>query len=99
MQLHRKYQGDGLVVMSLDIMPDEWDEKDKVLKFLTDKQADFPNYIFKGDQKQVDDWLEKHGVSFTPAVIAFDRSGKRVPVPEFKTEKEEELFVKNLLAK
>jgi hypothetical protein len=98
-QLHREFAADGLVVMSLDIMPDEWDEQEKVLKFLTDKQADFPNYIFKDRQQKVDDWLEKHGVSFTPAVIAFDRTGKRVPVPPLKSEKDEELFVKKLLGK
>lgn len=99
MQLHRKYAADGLVVISLDIEPDEWEEKGKVLKFLTDQKADFPNYLFVDRRQVVDDWLEKHEGTPTPAVVLFDRDGKRVKVPDFKDPGEEEAFVKQVLGK
>ncbi len=86
-------------MMSLDIDPGEWDKKDKVLGFLTDMKADFPNYIFRGDQRVVDDWLEKHEVAGTPQMVAFDRNGKRVSVPDFRTVGQEEAFIKKLLGK
>lgn len=99
MQLHRKYAGDGLVVMSLDVMPDEWQEKDKVLKFLAEKEATFPNYIFLDRRQKVDDWTDRHEAYATPALVVFDRNGKRVRVPpEVNTPEEEEEFVKKLLA-
>jgi hypothetical protein len=96
-QLHRKYAADGLVVMSLDIEPDEWNEKGDVLKFLTDQKADFRNYIFRDREQVVQDWLDKHEGSPAPAVVLFDRGGKRVQVPEFKDAEEEEAFVKKVL--
>ncbi len=99
MQLHRKYAGQGLVVMSLDVDQGEWEQKDKVLKFLTDQGATFPNYIFKDRPQKVDDWTEKHDASATPALVAFDRQGTRVIVPDLKTVDEQEAFVKKLLAK
>jgi thioredoxin-related protein len=98
-QLHRKYAGDGLVVVSLDIEPDDWGQKADVLTFLTEKKADFPNYVFVDRPQKVDDWMERHGVSGTPAVVLFDRDGKRVKVPDFKDADEEEAFVKKLLGK
>lgn len=97
MQLHRKYAGDGLVVMSLDIEPDEWEQKDKVLKFLTGQEATFPNYIFKDRRQKVDDWLERYDAFAVPALVVFDRNGKRVPVPPLPTPEEEEAFVRKVL--
>ncbi len=99
MQLHRTHAADGLVVMSLDVNPEEWNEKEKVLKFLTGQKADFANYIFRDKGEVVDDWLDRHDAGATPAVVLFDRSGKRVPVPEFKTTAEIDAFVKQLLAR
>jgi hypothetical protein len=98
-QLHRKYAGDGLVVMSLDIMPDEWQEKEKVLKFLTEKEATFPNYIFLDRRQKIDDWTDRHEAYSTPALVVFDRNGKRVPPPAGHTPEEEEAFVRKLLGK
>ena len=99
MQLHRKYAADGLVVMSLDIEQGEWEQKEKVLKFLTEQGATFPNYIFKDRPQKVDDWTERYDASATPALVAFDRRGKRVVVPPLKTTEDEEAFVKQLLAR
>lgn len=100
MQLHRKYAADGLVVISLDIQPDEWEEKADVLKFLTDQKADFHNFLFLDRPQKVDDWLEKHDARMTPAVVMFDRNGKRVKVPDFGPKfDEEEAFVRKVLGK
>ena len=98
--MHRKYAADGLVVMSLDIEPSEWGEsKEKVLKFLTEKEATFPNYIFRDREEKVEHWKEKHAAEYTPAVVLFNRDGNRVPVPKFKDEQDEEAFIKKLLGK
>lgn len=83
-QLHRDFAAEGLVVMSLDIIPEEWDEKDKVLKFLTEQGATFPNYIFADKQKTLDTWQEAHEAEMTPAFVAFDRQGKWVRYPEIR---------------
>lgn len=99
MQLHREFQGNGLVVMSLDIIPGEWAEKDKVVKFLTEKGADFPNYILREDDKAAEAWLDKYEAAAVPALVVFDRNGRRVPVPDFKTVEEEKQFVKRLVGK
>jgi len=108
-QLHRDFAKDGLVVMSLDVIPEEWDEKDKVLKFLTGKEATFPNYIFADKPKAYEAWQAAHDAENTPAFVAFDRQGKWVRYTEPKpqgTEEEkdaahaeaERAFVKKLLA-
>ena len=99
MQLHRKYAGDGLVVMSLNIEQSEWEQKDKVLNFLTKQEATFPNYIFKDRPQKVGDWLEKYDASAVPALVVFDRTGKRVPVPPLPTPEEEEAFVRKVLGR
>lgn len=103
MQLHREFANDGLVLMSLDVAPDEWDEKNKVLKFLTDKKADFPNFILFDKEQVIDAWIEKNDIFPTPNMLAFDRSGRPVPVPRFKGKtveekaEQERAFVKKLL--
>ncbi len=99
MQLHRKYATDGLVVMSLDVDQLEWEKKEKVLKFLSDQDAKFPNYIFRDRPQRVDDWLEKYDAASTPALVVFDRAGQRVRVPDLKTVDEQEAFVKQVLAR
>ena len=108
-QLHRDFAKDGLVVMSLDVIPEERDEKDKVLKFLTEKGADFPNYIFADKPKVLEAWQVKYDAEYTPAFVAFDRQGKWArytePKPQGTPEEKdaahaeaERAFVKKLLA-
>jgi hypothetical protein len=96
-QLHREFEGNGLVVLSLDIDPGEWKTKDKVVKFLTDQKADFRHYILREDDKAAEAWLDKYDAAGPPQLIAFDRSGKRVVVPSLENERVDEL-VKKLLA-
>jgi hypothetical protein len=86
-------------MMSLNVDPGEWKQKEKVLKFLTDQKADFPNYIFQDAPENVGNWLEKHEVAGTPQFVAFDRTGRRVPVPDFASEADETAFIKKLLGK
>ena len=80
-QLHRKFATQGLVVVSLDVERSEWDEKVKVLDFLTKQQATFVNLIFKDKAVAVDDWKDKNGANATPVFLAWDRAGKRVTLP------------------
>jgi hypothetical protein len=96
-QLHREFQGNGLVVLSLDMEPTEWATKDKVVKFLSDQKADFPHYILREDDKAAEAWLDKYDAAGPPQLIVFDRGGRRVVVPSLENERVDEL-VKKLLA-
>jgi thiol-disulfide isomerase/thioredoxin len=80
--VHKKLAGDGLVFMSLDLLPDDLKEKDKVLDFLTKQEAAFPNFIFSDKQDAIDKWQEKHEAEAAPAIVAFNRKGEWLKVPE-----------------
>ena len=83
--MHRDFEKDGLVLMTLDVVIDEGKGKAKgeVLAFLKKQDATCRNYIFDDKEVVVDLWQTKHGVEGTPAFVAFDRDGKAVAVPEF----------------
>ena len=75
--MHRKYATDGLVAVSvsLDDLHDKQvkiDMKAKVLKFLQDRQATFPNFVL--DEKE-DVWQEKLKIDGPPCVYVFNRDG------------------------
>jgi hypothetical protein len=103
-QLHRDFAKDGLVVVSLDVVADDWEQKADVVKFLTRQKADFPNYILKDTEAAVDAFTETREVFPTPSILVFDRTGQRVEVPPFKGRSLEEKaehdrqFVQKLLA-
>lgn len=79
---HNKYADKGLVCISLSMDkfgdPDEY-KKEKVLEFLKDKKASFPNFIV-ADPKKDDEPLTKLIGDFSaiPYMVMFDRTGKRV---------------------
>lgn len=79
-EVHEKYKGRGLVVMSLDVIEEEWDSRGKVLDFLKEKKATFPNYIAHNDPKGFSEWKDKYDANATPTYVLFDRSGKWRPV-------------------
>jgi hypothetical protein len=97
-QMHREHAQDGLVCMSLDVSEDELTSQNKVLDFLKKQGAAFPNFILKDDEKARDEFLDKYNLNITPAVLLFDRSGKRVNVPDGASQEELERLVKDLLA-
>ena len=84
--------------MSLDQMPSEVPDKAKVVKFLTDKKAAMPNYIFNDTEAAVDAWVDRADFRATPAVIVYDQAGDRVKSFENAKTSEVEAAVEKLLA-
>lgn len=81
-EMHKKYADKGLVCVSLSMDksgPSDGYSKDKVLAFLKDKGAAFPNFILAEpdkDEKAVQKLLgDFAGI---PYMTVFDRSGRRV---------------------
>jgi thiol-disulfide isomerase/thioredoxin len=90
-----KYKDKGLVCFSVSFDPDgpkgSYD-KEKVLKFLTEKGAAFPNFIVT-DYKQTDEKFSKRfglegGIPFQ---VLFGKDGKKVWDSEAKELKDEEI--------
>ncbi|MGL6095070.1 MAG: TlpA family protein disulfide reductase [Fimbriiglobus sp.] len=98
-ELHRKYADSGLVVMSVDVLPEELTRKDQVLEFLRKQGAAFPNFIIRDDDKVLDAWTEKYHADMTPATVLFDRDGMWVRTPRGQTVEQLELVVRELIAK
>jgi hypothetical protein len=99
-QMHRTFASQGLVCMSVDAL--DTGEKDfpKVLEFLKDKGASFPNFILK-DDKPSPELAEKYPTEPTPLIMLFNREGKRVKILEEDRDLEDanvEAEVKKLLA-
>jgi thiol-disulfide isomerase/thioredoxin len=93
-ELAEKYGPDGLAVMSVDVLESETKSQPEVLAFLTEKRAAFPNYILSDP----DAFLAKYGIDSTPAVVLFDRAGKRVDLPRNPTAAQLEAAVRTTLA-
>ncbi len=97
-ELHDKYADKGVVVMSLDVMESELPNRAKVFKFLTDKKAAFPNYIFNGTEADRDAWMDRNEAVPTPALLLYNRKGERVKTLTGATPPQVEAEVKALLA-
>jgi thiol-disulfide isomerase/thioredoxin len=95
--LHEKYEKDGLVVITLSTDPDDY--RAKALKFLKEKNATCVNY-FLADPKPAKDLEEKYPTEALPAIVLFDRAGKRVKALTYSDvdEKSVDEAVENLLA-
>ena len=81
-EMHKKYAEKGLVCFSLSMDKygdeDEY-KKEKVLKFLKDKGAAFPNFIVAEPKKDEEAYLKLLGdYSAIPYMVIFDRNGKKV---------------------
>src|SRR5262245_51238138 len=81
-ELHKKYADKGLVCVSLSMDkfsdPDEY-KKEKVLDFLKDKKATFPNFIVANPKKDEEPLTKLLGdFSLIPYMVMFDRTGKKV---------------------
>lgn len=81
-ELHEKYAGQGLVCVGVSMDkqgPAEDYSKDKVLAFLTDKKARFPNFIVgvsDADEKRLAELFGKgEGL---PYVCVIDAQGRRI---------------------
>jgi hypothetical protein len=72
--MHKKYAKDGLAAFSCALDdPKGKNIKDKLLKFLKEKKATFPNFLLN---ESAENWQEKLKIDGPPAVFVFDREGK-----------------------
>lgn len=82
-ELHKKYAEKGLVCVSVSMdkfgLDDDEYDKSKIVKFLKEKGAAFPNFIVSEPKKDGAE-LEKILGDFTaiPYMVIYDRTGKRV---------------------
>jgi thiol-disulfide isomerase/thioredoxin len=79
---HKKYAEKGLVCVSVCMekvsKPKEYD-KEKVLEFLKEKKATFPNFIVADPDKDEEAFLKLLGdFSLIPYMALFDRNGRRI---------------------
>ena len=75
-ELHKKYAGKGLAVMSLSLDDPEKPKKIAEAKaFLTEKKAVFPNWVLN---ETMDDAFEKLNIQAIPAVFLFGPDGKEI---------------------
>jgi len=102
---HKKYADKGLVCMSICLdksnVPEEY-TKEKVLKFLKDKGATFPNFIVIEPRKDAEALDKLVGdLSAIPYMTMFDRAGKRVWASDEKPLKDDQLdtLIEEQLAK
>jgi thiol-disulfide isomerase/thioredoxin len=75
-ELHNKYTKEGLDCLSLTV--DDKDEKkdvDAALAFLKSQKAVFGNYLI---DEPAEVWAKRLDVGGPPAVLIYDRSGKKV---------------------
>ncbi|MBV9123351.1 MAG: hypothetical protein JO112_08340 [Planctomycetes bacterium] len=79
--MHNKYAKDGVatVSVSLDDLSDQNAPKvkDKVLKFLQSKGADFPNYIL---DELPPVWQDHLHIEGPPAVLVLNRQGEQAKI-------------------
>lgn len=107
-ELHKKYAEKGLVCVSLSMDkaggdPDDY-KKEKVLKFLKDKGATFPNFIVSEPKKDEEALLKFLGdYSAIPYMVMYDRAGKKVWVsdegPKLKDEQLDKMIEDELAKK
>jgi hypothetical protein len=82
-EMHKKYAERGLVCVSVsldkyNVEPEDY-KKEKVVKFLNDKGAHFPNFILAEPEKEEKELTEIIGdYAAVPYMVIFDRNGKKV---------------------
>jgi len=82
-EMHKKYADKGLVCMSvsMDLLGSKDDyKKDKVLAFLKDKGAAFPNFVTADPDADGEKMEKTFGEDFRliPYLVVFDKAGRRV---------------------
>jgi hypothetical protein len=96
--MHKRYAKDGFVALSCALDdPERKGIQEKLLKFLKEKKATFPNFLLNESDEF---WQEKLKILGPPAVFVFDREGK--PAKKFTenfTYEDVEKLVKELMKK
>ncbi len=76
LELHRKYAGQGFTAISVSLDdPADAEARERVRRFLVEKQAAFANYLL--DEKP-EVWQTKLKIGGPPCVFVFDRRGRLV---------------------
>jgi len=77
-KMHEQYAKHGMTLVSMNIdPPDDAAVRQKVVEFLNDKHAHFPNLVIAEGAKRKD-WLRAVGEEGLPATWVYDRKGKLV---------------------
>ena len=72
--MQRQYEKDGLVAVSVSLDdPGDKDARERILKFLRAKDAEFTN-LFLDEPSEL--WSERLKIDLPPAVFVFDRDGR-----------------------
>jgi len=83
--------------MSVNAVASEHEEKGKILTFLKNKGASFPNFLLTDADENEEKWKDKYPTYPTPLMILVDRKGKRNFIRE-PSSAEVEAQVEKLLA-
>ena len=71
--MHKKYANNAFAAMSVSLDdPKDKDDKEKVLKFLKEQKATFPNYMLN---ETPEFWQEKLKFDGPPCVFVFNQQG------------------------
>ena len=100
--LAKEYAPKGAVVMTLDQMPDDLEQKEDVVKFLESVGATMPNYVFTDTENESDaiyKWKERAGFRPTPAMVFYGKDGKLVKSIVGASKAEVQAELDRLLAK
>jgi thiol-disulfide isomerase/thioredoxin len=95
-ELYHKHKANNVQFASVDIMFEEIPDTKRVVQFLKDKKAVFPNWIINDTEANRDAWMERIKVVGTPAVLFYDRSGELVKSLENPTPEKIEATIKEL---
>ena len=84
-KLHQEQGKDGVVCISVTV--DDPDDKTAALKFLTQKKAEFENFLL---DEPAEKYQKRWGFTSVPTVLVYGRDGKLVK--KFNSDKPENLF-------
>ena len=97
-QMHTTHAAAGLVCMSVNAVETDPADRTRILKFLSEKGATFPNFVLKDTEANEERWKAQYPTIPPPLVLLFDRQGNRVKVFDEPDHHVIEAEVKRLLA-
>jgi len=74
-KLHDTFARQAVVFISVSLDEDDKENRESILKFLTDRKATFKNLILNEEPRV---WQEKIKIEVLPAFLLFGRDGKQV---------------------
>lgn len=83
--LHSRYGAYGVVCVSLNIDPAEWEERDELVAFLTKQKAGFHNFHLRDSAQAHVELRQKYNIRGVPINLLWDKSGRWQPNAETTT--------------